>query len=222
MNIVAFHGSPRTNSNSSHMLREFLRGAADRQANCHEVFAAENTVSSCRGCLRCNLIKRCAIKGDAWEALRLKILDATVLVFASPVYFHHLTSPLKQILDRFRSFMHIQVTAEGLLHTAWQEWKKHFVLLLAQGSPDNDNAKPIIDLFTFITRALGPGNSLHSIVGTRLAVKGQVIMSREELGTLYTRLELPAHLAEIDCERNQELLQSCHDLGFGLAGKEEG
>ncbi len=221
MNIVAFHGSPRKNSNSSHMLREFLRGAADRQAHCHEIFADGSKVSSCRGCLRCNLLKRCAIKGDGWEALRLKILDAEVLVFASPVYFHHVPSPLKQILDRFRSFMHIQVTAEGLIHTAWQEWKKHFVLLLAQGSPDHDDAKPIIDLFTFITHALGPGNSLHPIVGTRLAVQGQVSMSRQELGTLYTRLELPAHLAAIDCERNQVLLQSCYDLGHRLAGKDE-
>src|SRR5512137_2904181 len=95
--ITAFHGSPRKNSNSSHLLREFLRGAGDRGARCHEVFADRCNVHCCRGCLRCNLIKRCAIKGDDWEALRLKILEADVLVFASPVYFHHVTAPLKQI-----------------------------------------------------------------------------------------------------------------------------
>jgi multimeric flavodoxin WrbA len=219
--IVAFHGSPRKNSNSSHMLRAFLRGAGDRGTRCHEVFADRCNVHCCRGCLRCNLIKRCAIKGDGWEALRLKILEADVLVFASPVYFHHLTAPLKQILDRFRSFMHIRITAEGIMHRAWQEWNKHFVLLLAQGSPDPADAQPIIDLFTFLTHTLGPGNCLHTIVGTRLAAAGQVLMSGEDLQSLYARMELPVHLAEADCRRNQALLQSCYELGHRLAGKEE-
>ncbi len=219
--ITAFHGSPRKNSNSSHLLREFLRGAADRHAHCHEIFADGITVTGCRGCLRCNLVKRCAIKGDAWEGLRLKILEADVLVFASPVYFHHLSAPLKQILDRFRSFMHVQITGDGLIHTAWQEWNKHVVLLLAQGSPDVADAQPIIDLFTFLIHALGPGNRLHTVVGTRLAVPGQVRMSGEDLHSLYARMELPLHLADTDYRRNQALLQSCYDLGRRLAEKEE-
>src|SRR4030042_252454 len=163
MNILAFHGSPRKRGNSSHLLYEFLRGAQDNQAQFGEIFAGETNVINCKGCLRCNLIKRCAIKGDEWEALRIKILNADVLAFASPVYFHHLTAPLKKILDRFRSFMHVQITEGGLNHKAWQKWKKNFVLLLSLGSPDTTDAKPIIDLFTFLTAALGPGNQLHTI-----------------------------------------------------------
>lgn len=220
MNIVAFHGSPRINSNSSQLLQEFLRGARTQGAQFQEFFTDRTNLTHCRGCLKCNLIKRCAIKGDEWESLRVKILDADVLAFASPVYFHHLTAPLKKILDRFRSFMHVQITGQGLIHTTWQEWKKRFVILLALGSPDDADAKPVIDLFSFLTHALGTGNSLHSIVGTRLAVKGQVTMSPEELRTLYTKLELPAHLAEIDYHRNQTLLRSCYDLGRSLAEKE--
>jgi hypothetical protein len=154
--------------------------------------------------------------------LRVKILDADMLVFASPVYFHHLSAPLKKILDRFRSFMHVQITGHGLIHTPWQAWQKHFVLLLAQGSPDQAGAQPILDLFTFLTHALGPGNRLHAIIGTRLAVQGQAIMSREELEILYARLDLPAHLAAADYQRNQALLQSCYELGRRLAGKRVG
>ncbi len=221
MNITAFHGSPRKNSNSSCMLREFLRGAMEQQAHCDEVFADRATVTNCRGCLKCNLIQRCAIKGDDWDTLRLKILNADVLAFASPIYFHHLTSPLKKILDRFRSFMHVQITGEGLNHTPWQEWKKHFVLLLSQGSPDAADAKPVIDLFTFLTHALGPGNSLHTIVGTRLAVSKQVAMSQDDLRSLYLKLELPAPLADMDYKRNRTLLQSCFNLGRRLAEKND-
>ena len=117
--------------------------------------------------------------------------------------------------------MHIKITAEGLMHRAWQEWNKRFVLLLAQGSPDRADAQPIIDLFTFLTHTLGPGNCLHTIVGTRLALPGQVLMSGEELQSLYARMELPLHLANADYRRNQALLQSCFELGHRLAGKEE-
>ena len=191
----------------------------ERRAHCDEVFADRATVTNCRGCLKCNLIQRCAIKGDYWETLRLKILNADVLAFASPIYFHHMTAPLKKILDRFRSFMHVQITEQGLNHTPWQEWKKHFVLILSLGSPDAADAKPVIDLFTFLTHALGPGNSLHTIVGTRLAVSKQVSMSQEDLSALYLKLGLSARLADIDYGRNRTLLQSCFDLGRRLAKK---
>jgi hypothetical protein len=113
--------------------------------------------------------------------------------------------------------MHVQITGQGLNHTPWQDWKKHFVLLLSLGSPDDADAKPVIDLFTFLTAALGKDNRLHSIVGTRLAVKGQLIMSRAELSTLYTRLKLPIYLADIDYQHNQKLLKSCYELGKRLA-----
>lgn len=219
MNIVAIHGSFRKSSNSSYMLQEFLRGAMAGGAHVDEFFAGRVRVTNCRGCLKCNLIRRCAIKGDDWDTLRLKIIDAQILAFASPIYFRHLTASLKTILDRFRSFMHVQITADGLHHTPWQEWKKHFVLLLSQGSPDAAEAKPVIDLFSFLTRALGSENSLHTIVGTRLAIAQQVTMSQADLNALYRKLKLPAPLAEIDHERNRMLLQSCFDLGRRLAVK---
>lgn len=216
MNILAFHGSPRRKGNSSRLLSEFLKGTQEGRADIQELYADELKLLNCKGCLRCNLIKRCAIKGDDWEWLRNRILNADVLVFASPVYFHHLTAPLKQVLDRFRSFMHVQITEHGLKHMPWQEWKKHFVLILSLGSPDAADAKPIIDLFTFLTATLGPDNSLHTMVGARLAVTGQITMSREALQRLYAKLELPIHLAESDYRRNQGLLKSCYELGHRL------
>ena len=219
MNILAFHGSPRRKGNSSHLLKEFLRGAQESQAEFHEILAEETNLGNCKGCLRCNLIKRCAIKGDEWKGLRTKILKADVLAFASPIYFHHLSAPLKKILDRFRSFMHVRITEQGLRHTPWEEWKKHFVLLLSLGSPHDTDARPVIDLFTFLTSTLGPENKLHTIVGTRLAVSKQVSMSQEDLSALYLKLGLPARLADIDYGRNRTLLQSCFDLGRRLAKK---
>lgn len=216
MDIVAFNGSPRRKGNTSLLLNELMRGIREAGGLVEEIIAREVNIKPCRGCLKCNLIKRCAMKGDDWGELSGKILNADVLVFASPVYFHQLPGPLKNILDRFRSFMHVRITEDGLDHTPWHQWQKQFVLLLGQGSPDRADAQPVIDLFTFITRALGEGNALLPIVATRLVVVKQVTMTEEELSILYDKLELPAYRVKEDYQRNQALLKRCYEAGKEL------
>ncbi len=213
MRVLTFAGSPRKNGNSSALLQEFLRGAEEAGANIEQINANDLNLKYCMGCLKCNLTKQCAIRNDDWQSLSEKILAAEVLVFASPVYFHHVTAPMKKILDRFRSFMHVQLTEHGLKHTPWHTWKKQFVLLLSLGASLTDDAQPIIDLFQFIIEVLGAENKLTSIVGTRLAVANQVRMSEDELKTLYSKLQLPLRLVEQDYRRNQLLLQHCYELG---------
>lgn len=213
MRILTFNGSPRKNGNTSALLQEFERGATKSGADLIHINAEALDLKYCAGCLKCNFMQKCVIRTDDWQELSQKILAAEVLVFASPVYFHHLTAPLKKILDRFRSFMQVQITEQGLKHTPWQAWHKHFILLLSQGSPNDDDARPIIDLFAFIVNILGAENALTSIVGTRLAVANQVRMSQEELRALYSKLKLPEYLVEIDFHRNQQILKQCYQLG---------
>jgi NAD(P)H-dependent FMN reductase len=213
MNIVAFNGSPRKKGNTSLLLHELVRGVLEAGGQIEEIIAREVNIRPCRGCLKCNLLKRCSIKDDEWRELSEKILNADALVFASPVYFHHLPGPLKNILDRFRSFMHVRITENGLKHTPWRQWRKQFVLLLCQGSPDNSDAQPVIDLFTFITRVLGEENTLFPVVAKRLAVVNQVSMTEEELRILYQKLELPEHLVEQDYRHNQSRLKRCCEIG---------
>ena len=217
MNLLAINGSPRRNGNTSALLQEFIRGANEAGAIIEEIIAQDVNLKYCTGCLKCNIIKCCAIRTDDWQDLNQKILDANTLVFASPVYFHHLTAPMKKILDRFRSFMHVQITEQGLKHTPWHQWRKHFVLLLCLGSSVEDDAQPIIDLFKFIVEVLGPENKLTSIIGTRLAVVNQVRMSKEELDLLYPKLNLPVYLVDQDYQRNQQLLRQCYESGKKMA-----
>jgi NAD(P)H-dependent FMN reductase len=220
MYIVAFNGSPRRKGNTTLLLHEFMRGAQEAGADTEELIAEELQLKYCRGCLRCNVLKRCSITADDWGAVSQKIVRADVLVFASPIYFHHLTASLKKVIDRFRSFIHVQITENGLRHTPWQQWKKQFVLLLCLGSPVADDAQPVIDLFSFLAQELGHDNSLTTIIGTGLAVVNQVQMNREQLEALYNELQLPVNLAEPHYFRNKYLLEKCYSRGRELgAGK---
>lgn len=217
MRILAFRSSPRLNGNSSVMLDEFIRGAHESQAIVEEIKVHQLDLQYCTGCLKCNLLQRCAIRHDDWQQLSQQILAADALVFASPVYFHHFPAPVKKILDRFRSFMKVQIIEEGLEHTPWQEWRKHFVLLLALGSSVPDDAQPITDLFNFMIEVLGPENKLSVVIGTRLAVANQVRLSLAELQLLYAKLKLPVELTAADYRRNQALLANCFQLGQKIA-----
>ena len=108
--ILAFNGSPRSGSNTSYLLEHFLEGTSLSPDNFEVIEPHALHLDHCHGCLRCNVLRRCSISGDDWEQISGKILDADVLVFASPIYFHHLPGPVKILLDRFRSFNHVQIT----------------------------------------------------------------------------------------------------------------
>ena len=214
--ILAFIGSPRTHGNSAYMMQYFMEGAKQNTPEVREIRSHELNLKNCQGCLRCNVLKRCSISDDDWPELSARILESDILVFASPVYFHHLPSHLKKIIDRFRSFVHVQITENGLIHTPWEKWNKDFVLLLSMGSPDETDAKPVIDLFEFMTGILGRSNRLHAITAKRLAMAKQIIHSREVLENLYAKLQLPLDLAGSDHQANQRTLEDCTRLGAEL------
>ena len=214
--VLVLDGSTRKLGNTSILLQHFVNGAKNNTEDIEQVQAKDIDIKYCNGCLRCNLIKRCSIRDDDWEDLSQKIDEADVLVFASPIYFHYLTAPLKNIIDRFRSFVHVQITETGLIHTPFKEWNKDFVLLLSMGSSDDTDALPVIDLFEYMKDVLGEKNRLHVIKATRLAVIKQVQKTEEELRELYPKLKLDESLAEGDFMKNQEILEECFDLGKEL------
>ena len=215
--VLALNGSMRKYGNTSILLQHFLDGAKNLTGDIEEIIVRDINLEYCSGCLRCNLLGRCSLSEDDWPEISKKILNANVIVFASPIYFHHITASLKKIIERFRSFVHIQITETGLVHTPRQEWDKDIVLLLCMGSSDVSDASPVIDLFKFMKSILGPKNRLHIITATRLAVIKQVIKTEEDLRELYPKLGLQEKLAKEDFSKNQKVLKQCFELGRELA-----
>lgn len=214
--VLVLDGSTRKQGNTSILVEHFLKGAKINSEHIEHVLARDLKIEYCNGCLRCNLIKRCSISGDDWNELSQKIAEADVLVFASPIYFHYISAPLKKIIDRFRSLVHVQITEQAVKHTPWQKWNKDFVLLLSMGSSDEIDAQPVIDLFEYMKEVMGEENRLHVIKATRLAVIKQISKTEDELSQLYTKLSIPEKLAKNDAVKNQEILKSCFDLGNKL------
>jgi len=215
--ILAFNGSPRLNGNTSLLLKQFLNGVSENTKYFEEINTTNLNIEYCTGCLRCNLVKKCTIRNDNWNEISEKIIESDILVFATPIYFHHVTASMKKIIDRFRSFINVKITENGIDHTPHFFWKKDFVLILPLGSSDSSDTKPVIELFEYLVKILGNENKLHIIIATRLGIARHIEKTTAELQILYSKINLNPDLAESDFVKNQMILKQCFDLGEKLS-----
>lgn len=97
--VLILSGSPRKNGNSDILCDEFARGAAEAGNHVEKIRVSEKNIGFCRACYACRGTGVCAIKDDMAEVLQ-KMIDADVLVLASPVYFYSIDAQLKALIDR--------------------------------------------------------------------------------------------------------------------------
>ena len=97
--VLILSGSPRKNGNSDILCDEFMKGAAEAGHQVEKVRVAEKNIGYCRACYACKGTGVCAIKDDMAGILQ-KMIDADVLVLASPVYFYSIDAQLKVVIDR--------------------------------------------------------------------------------------------------------------------------
>lgn len=216
-NILIFNGSPRRQGNTSAMVQHFISGTEQNNADVEHIFIDELNLKYCSGCLRCNMIKRCSLRDDDWAEIVEKMEKADAIIFATPVYFHHVSAQLKKLIDRFRSLVTVNITEDSLKHTPNVQWQKDIVLLFSMGSSNDIDAQPAIDMFRFMFSFLMPGKEINIIKGTRLAVNKQLNMNEEELSVLYSKINLPDNLAKSDYIKNHSLAKECFELGKKLS-----
>lgn len=97
--VLILSGSPRKDGNSDMLCNEFMRGAAESGNEVEKIRVSEKKIGYCTACYACRGTGVCAIKDDMAEVMQ-KIIDADVLVLASPVYFYSIDAQLKALIDR--------------------------------------------------------------------------------------------------------------------------
>lgn len=98
--VLILAGSPRKGGNSDILCGEFARGAADAGNEVETIRASEKKIGYCRACYYCSSHGgECVQKDDMAQVLQ-KMIDADVLVLASPVYFYSVSAQLKALIDR--------------------------------------------------------------------------------------------------------------------------
>ena len=90
----------RTGGTTDSLCRQWEKGFTENTDNTVEkIYLFTKKINGCLGCRKCKETGSCVWKDDADDILE-KILNADILVFASPVYFYSITAQLKLILDR--------------------------------------------------------------------------------------------------------------------------
>ncbi len=98
--VLILSGSPRKGGNSDILCDEFMKGATERGNIVEKIRVSEKNIKPCSACYFCrDNGGKCVHKDDMAEILQ-KMIDADVLVLASPVYFYSVDAQLKALIDR--------------------------------------------------------------------------------------------------------------------------
>lgn len=98
-NVLVISASPRKGGNSDTLCDEFIRGAQESGNNAEKIFLASKNIEYCIGCGVCNTTQKCVQKDDMAEILD-KMVEADVIVLATPVYFYTMDAQMKTLIDR--------------------------------------------------------------------------------------------------------------------------
>lgn len=99
-NILILSGSPRKGGNSDLLCDAFGKGAQEAGHSVRKIRIAEKKIAPCNACYYCrDHHGECVFRDDMKDILQAMI-DADVLVLASPVYFYSICGQLKILIDR--------------------------------------------------------------------------------------------------------------------------
>ena len=117
-NVLIISSSPRKISNSDMLCREFEKGAKEAGHHVDYVRLSDEKIGYCIGCYSCHKTGKC-FQNDSMTELREKIMNADVIVFATPVYFYTMSAQLKTFIDRFTPFYEDVRADIYIFATAW-------------------------------------------------------------------------------------------------------
>ncbi len=98
--VLILSSSPRRYGNSDRLCDEFLRGAQEAGHDAEKIFLKSRRIGYCTGCGVCyNGANPCPQQDDA-AAVVAKMIEADVIVMATPVYFYTMSAQMKTLIDR--------------------------------------------------------------------------------------------------------------------------
>lgn len=99
MKILAISSSPRTGGNSDILCDRFLEGAQNAGHETEKISLRDRKVAPCDACYGCQKIKKCMKKDDMEEIID-KLIEADIILLATPVYFYSMSGQMKIFIDR--------------------------------------------------------------------------------------------------------------------------
>ncbi len=159
--VLILSGSPRKGGNSDILCQQFAKGAAEAGNEVEIVRVADKKIAPCKACYYCRTHEgECAIKDDMAEVLQ-KMIDADVIVLASPVYFYSVDAQLKAVIDRTVA--------------RWLEVKnKEFYYIVTCADTEKSATLTTLDCFRGYADCVNGAKEMGVIYGTGVYEKGKI------------------------------------------------
>lgn len=103
MRVLAFAASPRRGGNTDTLLERAIAGARSEGADVQHIVLARYKIASCAECNGCHKEGLCIVQDD-FQFLYAELERAERIVLASPMFFAHVTSHAKALIDRCQAF----------------------------------------------------------------------------------------------------------------------
>ena len=98
--VVILSGSPRKGGNSDLLCDQLLNGATESGHQVEKISLREKKIGYCVACDACQKSGgRCVQQDDMAEVLE-KLINADVIVMATPIYFYTMNAQMKTLIDR--------------------------------------------------------------------------------------------------------------------------
>ena len=99
MKVLGIMGSPRIGGNTDLLLDKALDGVQSQGAEVEKILVNSLNINPCQECYHCLEEGECVINDDM-DDVYPKLLDADVIIVASPMFFYGIPSQLKALIDR--------------------------------------------------------------------------------------------------------------------------
>lgn len=173
--VLILSSSPRKGGNSDTLCDEFMRGATAAGHEATKIFLRDKTIHYCTGCSTCSLHKKNCPQQDDAAAVISQMLEADVLVMATPVYFYTMSAQMKTLIDRCCG-----------LYTAMKNKEFYFILTAAEN--DRSLLERTVDTFQGFLDCLENPVIKGVIYGTGVWHTGEILNTHHmqqayEMGT---------------------------------------
>ena len=148
--VLIISSSPRKGGNSDLLCEQFLKGAKEAGHDVEKVLLREQKINYCLGCGVCNNTHSCVQK-DGMKDLLDKMVNADVIVLATPVYFYTMDGQLKTFIDR-------------CVPRYTEISNKDFYFILSAADTEKGNLKPAVEGLRGFTRDCLEGTKEKGII----------------------------------------------------------
>jgi putative NADPH-quinone reductase len=102
--VLAFASSPRRGGNSETLLDWLLESMSrESDVTIEKIVLTEADINPCRGCNACEKLNHC-VQRDGMDTVHDKIIEADIIVFASPIFCMGVPAQGKALIDRAQVF----------------------------------------------------------------------------------------------------------------------